>query len=174
MMRYRKHLILIGIAVTILGTVLGLLASPAGQAAQNGEVTPAVTSTPVVVTNTPLPIRGSVSVQKALVNDGMFFSETKPSGTDPTLTVPNGVVLTDAHVTFSVGENFANSASLFIHDSANGKTYVYEIVNNTTFHAGVDLGSGILSTGQLIVELSCYNISGNHCQGALMWSGYKP
>jgi len=24
------------------------------------------------------------------------------------------------------------------------------------------------------VELSCYNISGNHCQGALMWSGYKP
>ena len=121
-----------------------------------------------------MPIRGSVSVQKTLVNDGMFFSVTKPSGTDPSLTVPNGVVLTDAHVTFSLGENFANSASLFIHDSAKGKTYVYEIVNNTTFHAGVDLGSGILSTGQLTVELSCYNISGNHCQGALMWSGYKP
>ena len=93
---------------------------------------------------------------------------------DPSLTVPNGVVLTDAHVTFSLGENFPNSASLFIHDFANGKTYVYEIVNNTTFHAGVDLGSGILSTGQLTVELSCNNISGNQCQGALMWSGYKP
>ena len=174
MKRYSKHLILIGIAITILGTALGVLASPAGQAAQNGEANPAVTSTPVVVTNTPLPIRGSVSVQKTLVNDGMFFSVTKPSGTDPSLTVPNGVVLTDAHVTFSLGENFPNSASLFIHDFANGKTYVYEIVNNTTFHAGVDLGSGILSTGQLTVELSCYNISGNQCQGALMWSGYKP
>jgi hypothetical protein len=174
MKRYSKHLILIGIAITILGTALGLLASPAGQAAQNGEATPAVTSTPVVVTNTPLPIRGSVSVQKTLVNDGRFFSVTKPSDPDPTLIVPKGVVLTDAHVTFSVGENFANSASLFINDSATGKTYFYEIVNNTTFHAGVDLGSGILSTGQLAVTLSCYNIASNHCQGALMWSGYKP
>ena len=173
MKRYHKHLIMMAIAITILGTALALLASPAGQAAQNAEANPAATGTAVVVTNTPLPIRGSVSVQKTLVNDGMFFSVTKPSDPDPSLTVPKGVVLTDAHVSFSVGENFPNSASLFISDSANGKIYVYEIVNNTSFHAGVDLGSGILSTGQLTVQLSCYNISGNHCQGALMWSGYK-
>jgi hypothetical protein len=51
---------------------------------------------------------------------------------------------------------------------------VYQLVNNTTFQAGVDLGSGIPSEGGVTVKLSCYNIAGNQCQGAIMWSGYRP
>jgi len=108
------------------------------------------------------------------VHDGQFFDITQPSSPPfqpgVTLSVPTGTVLTDAHVTFSVPESVPNAAALFISDGS--KILVYQIVNNTTFSAGVDLESGITSTGSLIVQLSCYNIAGNHCQGALMWSGY--
>jgi hypothetical protein len=31
-----------------------------------------------------------------------------------------------------------------------------------------------MSTGGMAVTMSCYNIANNHCQGALMWSGYRP
>jgi hypothetical protein len=24
------------------------------------------------------------------------------------------------------------------------------------------------------MELSCYNVDGNHCQGAITWNGYRP
>jgi hypothetical protein len=113
-----------------------------------------------------------VTVQQRLVYDGKFFNVTKPAGQDPTLTVPSGVVMTDAHVTFSTPENVANAASLYIADGS--KTLVYQIVNTTTFQAGISLGSGIKSNGNLTVKLSCYNIAGNHCQGAIMWSGYRP
>ena len=134
----------------------------------------AVVSTLVSVVNTsanPVPIH----VESTLDHDGQYFDVTM-TGTatpppDPTLTVPAGVVLTDAHVTFSIPENDPNSASLYITDGG-GKTLVYQIVNSTTFAAGIDLGSGI--PGPLSVVLSCYNIAGNHCQGAMMWSGYTP
>jgi hypothetical protein len=114
-----------------------------------------------------------VAVKKTLDHDGEFFNVTMTGGVTgnpatPSLTVPAGVVLTDAHVSFSVPGNNPNAASLFISDGA--KTFVYQIVNNTTFEAGIDLTSGI--PGPLTVSLSCYNIAGNHCQGALMWSGY--
>ncbi len=86
------------------------------------------------------------------------------------LTVPADVVLTDAHASFSVPESVANAASLIVRDGS--RYFVYQIVNNTTFEASIHLESGIVSKGDLVVELSCYNIAGNHCQGALMWSGY--
>jgi hypothetical protein len=109
------------------------------------------------------------------VHDGKFFDVTQPAAPPfldaVTLSVPAGVVLTDAHATFSVPENIANAASLFIMEGS-GEFLVYQIVSSTTFHAGVDLASGIVSDGNLTVGLSCYNIAGNHCQGALMWSGY--
>jgi hypothetical protein len=53
-----------------------------------------------------------------------------------------------------------------------GEFLVYQLVNGTTFSAGIDLESGIVSKGNLTVGLSCYNVPNNHCQGALMWSGY--
>lgn len=109
---------------------------------------------------------------RTVVSDGKFFSVTALVDPNPVLNVPSGVVLTDAKVSFSVPENVPNSASLFISDGA--RTYVYQIVNDTTFEATVHLESGITSNGGLYVELSCYNIVGNHCQGALMWSGYRP
>jgi len=127
--------------------------------------------TNVKVVNTPSsPV--PVKVQKNLQHDGTFF--TIGAGTDQTLTVPAGVVLTDAYATFSVPEGLSNAASLFIRDGS-GKILLYQIVNNTTFEAHMSLTSGIPSTGSGIeVDVSCYNISGNTCQGALMWSGYKP
>lgn len=132
---------------------------------------PAWAQTPVKVVNTtanPVP----VSVQHNLQHAGTFFSVGP--GASQTLAVPVGVVLTDAQLSFSVPEGVPNAASLFIEDGA-GKVLVYKIVNNTTYDASITLSSGILSTGGGVkVELSCYNISGNLCQGALMWSGYKP
>jgi hypothetical protein len=125
--------------------------------------------TVVNTTTNPVP----VTVQRTLEHEGMFFSVTMPGGSDPTLTVPAGVVLTDAHVTFSVPESIPNAASLIVQDDETN-FLVYQLVNNTTFQAGVDLGSGIPSNGGVTVKLSCYNIAGNHCQGAIMWSGYRP
>jgi hypothetical protein len=124
----------------------------------------------VHVTNASLP----VTLQRTVVSGGQYFEITQPDAApfEPavSLIVPAGVVLTDAHVTFSVPESVPNAAAIYVSDRPG--TYVYQIVNNTTFGAGVDLHSGILSTGDMRVELSCYNIAGNHCQGALMWSGY--
>src|SRR5262249_40967538 len=114
------------------------------------------------VTNASLP----VTVERTLEGDGKPFDVTKPADPDPVLTVPAGVVLTDAHVTFSTPENFPNSAALYV--ANNTQTFVYQLVNNTTFHAGVDLGSGIMSDGHLKVALSCYGISTNHCVGTIM------
>ncbi len=131
---------------------------------------------PVVTIGAPLPlsVTGSVGLARSPAHDGQFFDITQPAGPPfvdaLSLTVPAGVVLTDAHATFSIPESVPNAASLIVrHGSA---YFVYQIVNSTTFNAGVDLESGVLSDGDLKVELSCYNIAGNHCQGALMWSGY--
>lgn len=115
---------------------------------------------------------GNLPAPRTLASDGRFFSVTKPVDPDPVLNVPAGVVLTSAHVSFSVPENVPNAASIFV--ASGGTIYLYQIVNDTTFEAGFDLESGILSDGTLAVELSCYNIAGNHCQGAIMWSGYRP
>src|SRR3974377_527963 len=104
-----------------------------------------------------------------LQHQGTFFSVG--AGEEVDLTVPAGVVMTDVHVTYSVPGSLANSSALFVRDDA-GNVLVYESVNNTTFHAGINLQSSIRSMGRLTVTLSCYNISGNHCQGALMWSGF--
>src|SRR5438309_1476574 len=101
--------------------------------------------------------------ERSPVSDGKFFNVTKPADSDPTLTVPAGVVLTDAHVTFSLPENNPNSAALIVTDTNTSKFFVYQIVNSTTFNAGIDLESGISSKGQLLVQLSCYNITDNHC-----------
>jgi hypothetical protein len=124
----------------------------------------------VRVTNPVLP----VALQRTVVHDGQFFNLTQPDAPPflpaVALSVPADVVLTDVHVTFSVPESVPNAAALVVDNGS--RNLVYQIVNNTTFNAGVDLQSGILSTGALTVALSCYNIAGNHCQGALMWSGY--
>jgi len=104
-----------------------------------------------------------------LRHQGQFFSVGP--GDQVTLTVPAGVVMTDAQVTFSVPGSISNAASLFISDDT-GNVLVYELVNNTTFHAGIDLQSGVPSAGALNITLSCYNIVGNHCTGAIMWSGF--
>ncbi len=115
-----------------------------------------------------------VTLARTPVHGGQYFEITQPNAPPfidaVTLTVPAGVVLTDAHASFSIPENVANAASLIVRDGSD--YFVYQIVNNTTFSAGVDLQTGIVSDGNLVVELSCYNIAGNHCQGALMWSGY--
>lgn len=121
-------------------------------------------------------VSGSVTVSalpaRTIVSDGAFFSVTEPGASDPVLAVPSGVVLTDAKVSFSAPENDPNAASLLVSDGA--RTYVYQIVNATTYEATVHLESGILSAGGLSVALSCYKITGNRCQGAIMWSGYRP
>jgi hypothetical protein len=187
-MRNLKNTAAAFVALVTLGTIGSFMERRSGPATLQAE--PGVT----IVAPLPLPVTGTVSVgnfptsqnvnvtnssvpvtvKRTLDHDGEFFDVTM-TGTatpppTPTLTVPAGVVLTDAAATFSVPENDPNSASLFISDGA--KTLVYQIVNSTTFGAKIDLGSGI--PGPLTVQLSCYNIAGNHCQGALMWSGYTP
>jgi hypothetical protein len=77
----------------------------------------------VKVVNTPAsPV--PVAIQHNLDHDGTFFA-VGPGGS-PTLVVPLGVVLTDAHVSFSVPEAIPNAASLFIEDGS-GKILVYRV-----------------------------------------------
>jgi hypothetical protein len=189
-------------ALVLAGTLATLISRPLGAQSGDGRVKRPIEEpdsrvrSVSIVSPLPVPISGSTTVSGTVgfnnfpntltgttvpvalartpVHDGQFFDITQPNSPpfQPALDlhVPAGVVLTGAHVTFSVPENVPNAASLFI--SSGGKILVYQIVNSTTFNAGIDLESGIVSTGDLTVELSCYNISGNHCQGAIMWSGY--
>jgi hypothetical protein len=154
------------LGVTLGLAVLGFVVSLAPQKTASGTV-----AANVNVVNTPAnPV--PVSAQRNLQQEGTFFN-VGPGGSSD-LVVPAGVVLTDAHVSFSVSEAIPNAAALFVEDGS-GKVLVYQIVNNTTFEAGINLGSGILSTGfGMKVQMGCYNITGNHCEGAIMWSGYTP
>jgi len=161
-MNFAKRLLMLAGAIALAGIFGALLAPKAAHG---------IVATLVQVVNTsvnPVPVKE----QRTLAGGGQFF-EIGP-GQDVNLFVPAGTVLTDAHITFSVPESIPNAAALFLQDGS-GNILVYQLVNNTTFHAGVDLGSGIMSTGGgLSVDLSCYNITGNKCQGAIMWSGYTP
>jgi hypothetical protein len=160
-MNFAKKLLMVGGAIALAGIFGALLAPKAAHG---------IVATLVQVVNTsanPVPVKE----QRTLAGGGQFF-DVGPGGS-VSLAVPAGTVLTDAHITFSVPESIPNAAALFVSDSSG--VLVYQLVNNTTFHAGVDLGSGIMSTGGGIsVDLSCYNITSNHCQGAIMWSGYTP
>ena len=171
-------------------TIFALLVAPQFAFA----VKPDNPSAPVTVVNEasdPVPVTGNVgitgtpninisntvpvAVERELVNDGTFFDLVAYESI--TLTVPSGVVLTDAHVSFAHYYEGAN-ASLFAVQDAPGtigaKKYVWQSVNDMTFDAGIDLNSGIMSDGSLQVYLGCNNIEGNKCRGAIMWSGYKP
>jgi len=199
-MKTRSRLRIATMGVAVLGA-LGL-ALPCSSSAPAFAAKPDPRKGPVVTIGAPLPlpITGSVSASGTVsvnnlpevqnvkvlnpsvpvtlvrtpVHEGTYFEITQPAAPpfldSVSLAVPAGVVLTDAHATFSVPENIPNAASLIVRDASG--FLVYQIVNNTTFNAGIDLESGMVSDGTLTVELSCYNIAGNHCQGALMWSGH--
>jgi hypothetical protein len=106
-----------------------------------------------------------------LIADGRTFSIVKPGDADVSLTVPSGVVLTDARISYSIPASFPNAAALIIADEH--RTFVYQLMNDTTFEASVHLQSGIASNGTLTVRLFVLNISNNQVQGAIMWSGYR-
>ena len=160
-------------AIDIFRLADGANASQLAKVDASGNVATNVSNFPtnqsVTVTNASVPV---TLPARTLVSDGEFFSVTALVDPNPSLTVPSGVVLTDARISFSVPENIANAASLFVSDGQH--IYVYQLINDTTFEATVHLESGILSEGGLSVALSCYNIATNHCQGAIMWSGYRP
>ncbi len=127
----------------------------------------------VHVTNNPLTVNFS---HPTLVSDATFFNVTmngQPTGSppEPTLMVPAGVVLTDAHATLSVPQQIPDAAELFV--SQGGKTYYYRVISHTNYESGFSLQSGIVSDGTMRVTMSCINIANNSCQGALMWSGYQ-
>jgi hypothetical protein len=107
-----------------------------------------------------------------LISDGVRFYVTKPESLDPTLVVPVGTVLTDARVSFSAPGAYPNAAALVIADRI--RTFVYQLADDSTYEISVQLESGIPSDGTLAVSLVCFNIVNNSCQGAIMWSGYRP
>jgi hypothetical protein len=126
----------------------------------------------VVVTNTPLPI----SFKQNLVSDGVSFSLVQPGTstgipTQPKLFVPAGVVVTDVHATVTGIFPVSNGGFLLVSDRS--KVYMHQAVNTTTFDAGADLHSGIVSDGTLVVSFTCQNSTNNQCIGALMYSGYQ-
>src|SRR6516162_6142599 len=93
------------IAIVLLGIVA------AGALASHTLPLAFAASTLVTVVNTvtqPVP----VSVQHKLQHQGTFFNVGAGGTAD--LVVPAGVVLTDAHLSFSVPAPIANAASLFI------------------------------------------------------------
>lgn len=125
---------------------------------------------PSTLTGTTVPVSGTLSPNRTPVHAGQFFNF--PNGGVVSLTVPAGTVLTDAHATLDTPEGMPNGAILTIHDPEN--TYLQQLVNPTTSHAGFDLESGIVSTAALplTVEFECTLATLNLCQGAVMWSGY--
>jgi hypothetical protein len=147
---------------TLHAQILGLAAPVA--------VTNFPNSQNVVVTNTPLPI----SFKPTLLADATTFDLTMtgtPTGgpAQPKLMVPAGVVVTDVHASIT-STTIPDGAFLFIEDR--NHTYVNQIVNHTTFEAGLNLESGIVSDGSLNIDFVCQNSTNNRCVGALMWTGH--
>ena len=183
-MRTWKHFVGAFAGVVLLGTVWTFMehrSGPATLQAQGllggGLAAPvAVTNFPssqnVVITNTPLPI----SFKQNLVSDGVVFDLLQPGTpmggpTQPKLFVPAGVVVTDVHATVTGIFPVPNGGFLLVSDRS--KVYLDQAVNTTTFDAGADLHSGIVSDGSLVVSFTCQNTTNNRCVGALMYSGYQ-
>jgi hypothetical protein len=173
--------------VATLGTIGTFMQPASGPAALKAQgLLPGVVAVPITgsvsvnnlpavqnvnVTNTPLP----VVLKPTLISDGTFFNVTMtgtPSGgpAQPKFFIPAGVVLTDAHAGLTVS-TVPNTAVLFISDRS--KVYVNQVIAQGTGEAAVDLHSGIVSDGSLIVSFACANIANNQCEGAIFWTGYQ-
>ncbi len=183
-MKNWKHAIGVVAGVLALGTAGTFMEHQSGPATLRAQgllggalaAPVAVTNFPnsqnVVVTNTPLPI----SFKQTLVSDAAGFDLTMlgtPTGgpTQPKLFVPAGVVVTDVHATVTGIFPVPNGGFLLVSDRS--KIYMDQAVNTTTFDAGADLHSGIVSDGSLAVSFTCQNTTNNRCIGSLMWSGYE-
>ena len=168
-----------------LGTVVALfstavLCSSALAAPPTRDVN--VVNTPnVTVVNTPaeaIPTAVQSLPARFLVHEGQSFSLAPDPNIAFELSVPEDVVLTD----FVLSLNGASLATtVFVQDTSTGDTLVFQSVGSegSTF-AGSNEGqlslhfqSGLQGADGLRIGLTCNNIGGNSCSGALMWSGYE-
>jgi hypothetical protein len=116
---------------------------------------------------------------RTLTSDAKSFSLPPNPNQAFELDVPAGVVLTDVVLSLNAPSLVT---TVFVSDMANSKTYFYEAVGSgtTTFaannngHTALSLQSGLTSSVGLRIGVTCNNVGGNSCSGALMWSGYTP
>lgn len=131
-------------------------------------------ATRVKVVNTP-----SVSIEKNLVSDGQAFSLPPNPNIGFEMYVPADVVMTDLLLTLNAPSLIT---SFFVQAQSTGATLVWEAVGsagstwagNTSGRAALGFQSGLSDPIGLRIGVTCNNIGGNSCSGALMWSGYQP
>lgn len=126
----------------------------------------------VNVVNTP-----AVTVERNLVYDGQSFDLLPNPNIAFELAVPPGVVLTDVALTLNAP---SLSTTFFVSDftkmlvlhgvGSAGSTFAA----NTDGRAALHFQSGLHSQSGFRIGVTCNNIGGNACAGAIMWSGYQP
>jgi len=121
----------------------------------------------------------TVNIARTLVHDGKAFSLLPDPNIAFEFTIPANVVLTDVVLSLNAP---SVAITIFVAEGDNSKTYVFQSVGSasSTFagstegRATINFQSGLQSANGLRVGLTCNNIGGNTCAGALMWSGYQP
>jgi hypothetical protein len=165
------------IPVTVANTPLPVT----GAVSISGTPSVNVTNTSLTVgnqPNNPLTIQDVNKTPARLVRDGQAFDLPPNPNIAFEFDLPTNVVLTDVEV--SLNEP-ALAATIFVSEMDNSKTYLFQSVGSpgstwsgsTEGHSGIHLQSGLSSSIGLRVGIYCNNIGGNHCAGALMWSGYQ-
>ena len=165
------------IPVTVANTPLPVAGTVSANVSGNVNLTNASLTVGNQPSN-PLTIQDVNKTPARLVSDGQSFDLPPNPNIAFEMDLPTNVVLTD--VELSLNEP-ALAATVFVADMANSKTYYFEAVGSpgstwagsTAGHGGIHLQSGLSSSIGLRVGIYCNNIGGNHCAGALMWSGYQ-
>jgi hypothetical protein len=136
----------------------------------------------VTVVNTlaePIPTAVQSLPERALIHDGKAFALEPNPNIAFELSVPANVVLTDFVLSL---RSPSVATTVFVQDRSTSATLVFQSIGSadSTF-AGSNEGqlslhfaSGLQSPSGLRIGITCNNIGGNLCNGALMWSGYQP
>ena len=142
-----------------------------------------VINTPdVTVVNTPAePIPTAVQSlpERVLVHDGQSFALVPNPNIAFELSVPADVVLTDLVLSLRAP---SLATTVFVQDRSNSATLIWQNIGSAdSTWAGSNEGqlslhfaSGLQSPSGLRIGITCPNIGGNSCNGAVMWSGYQP
>jgi hypothetical protein len=160
------------IASIAILAVSGLILVGITQSDAQAQTAPSATKVKVV--NTP-----NVRVEKTLLSDGQPFALPPNPMPGLEIYVPADVVMTDLSLTLNAP---SLATTMFVQAQSTGATLIYESVGsatstwaaNTSGRSTFHLQSGLTDPVGLRIGLTCNNIGGNSCSGAIMWSGYQP
>lgn len=173
---------LCAIAVLVSNAVLAKVAKDKNVNVINTPDVTVVNTPDVTVVNTPAePIPTAVQSlpERVLVHDGQSFFLVPNPNIAFELSVPADVVLTDLVLSL-IAPSLATT--VFVQDRSNSATLVWQTIGSAdSTWAGSNEGqlslhfaSGLQSPSGLRIGITCNNIGGNSCNGAVMWSGYQP